>query len=299
MLASGYGSDVMQIEVLIDGPVDEHYLGALRELCGERVAVFLHHNTVGQARNLNSAIARAKGKFLHILHHDDLVLPGFYEAIEQGFAANESIGACFTRHAVIDEEGHWQELSHLEQRTAGIVSDWLPRLAVYCRLQTPSIAVRRNVYEALGGFRDDLVFALDWEMWVRIARHYNFWFDPRILALYRVTGAGVSGSMRCSAEDMRDVAKAIGIMGDYLPEAIREHSQRAALDAHAGLAITMARKMYIQNNPTAARNQLRAALEMSWSRNTLLSAARVELGQLRRRINNLRRRNPEAIGDSV
>ena len=40
---------------------------------------------------------------------------------------------------------------------------------------TPSIVVRRSVYERLGSFDRRLVCAEDWEMWVRIAAHYPIW----------------------------------------------------------------------------------------------------------------------------
>lgn len=282
VLVQAPSADRMQIEVLIDGAVAQEWIERVREVGGDRVGIFMHGETVGQARNLNTAISRARGEWVHILHHDDLVLPGFYEAIETGVHSAPEVGAAFTRHAFIDEDGHWQTISDLERRTAGVVDDWLRRMALYCRFQPPSIAVRRGVYERIGGFREDLVFAVDWEMWVRVARHYDFWYDPRILALYRVTDAGVTGSMRRSANDMRDVAKAIDIIGSYLPADIRATCRRAALEFHAHNALNMARTMYLRNDAEGAANQIRAAFAMSRSVATLATAAWVQCGRFRR-----------------
>ena len=46
--------------------------------------------------------------------------------------------------------------------------------------------MRRAAYEAVGGFREDLAHAADWEMWMRLARHGPLWFEDGVLARYRV-----------------------------------------------------------------------------------------------------------------
>jgi len=272
----------MQIEVLIDGPVSEDSLEQIRRVCGSRIGIYLHGETVGQARNLNKAIERATGEWIHLLHHDDLVLPGFYAAIEEGIQSAPHIGAAFTRHSFIDEEGHWTRLSHLERRSAGIPEGFLRKLAVYSRFQTPSIAVRKSVYEKLGGFREDLVFALDWEMWVRIACKYDLWFDPRILALYRVNSAGVSSSLVRSAGDINDTKKAIGIMSGYLPSAWANRAKQEALRFHGRGAMEMARRLYMGGDRDGARNQIKEGLAMSKSPAVIGELVRVQLGRLRR-----------------
>ena len=119
-------------------------------------------------------------------------------------------------------------------------------------------------------------------MWVRIARQFDYWFEPRILALYRVTEAGVSGSMRRSAADMHDVMKAVEIMAGYLPPQIRDDCRRAALESHAIGALEMARAMYLRNDPEGGANQMKAALSMSKSPKIFALGARIQLGRLRR-----------------
>lgn len=288
VLAQDPGSEQMQIEVLIDGPVSDEALDRIRRAGGARVSLYLHGKTVGQSRNLNTAIQRAAGEWIHILHHDDLVLPGFYSAIEDGVRAAPQIGAAFTRHAFIDEDGHWTKLSHLERRSAGIPSGLLEKMAVYSRFQTPSIAVRKSVYEKLGGFREDLTFALDWEMWVRIACSYDVWFDPRILALYRTNSAGLSSGMRHSAEDMRDTKKAIEIMAAYLPAAFATRVKEESLRFYGRGAMDMARQLYMVGDRSGARNQIAAGLQMSMSPSVVIELIRVQLGRVRRALRKQR-----------
>ena len=67
---------------------------------------------------------------MHILHGDDIVLPGFYERLQAGIEKEAVVGAAFCRYFHMDENGHWQVISQLERETPGILSDFLPSLAI-------------------------------------------------------------------------------------------------------------------------------------------------------------------------
>ena len=58
---------------------------------------------------------------------------------------------------------------------------------------TPCIVVRRSVYEELGGFDNRLVYAEDWEMWVRVAARFPVYYEERPLACYRMHGNSNTG----------------------------------------------------------------------------------------------------------
>ena len=66
-------------------------------------------------------------------------------------------------------DGTEVDMTPEEAWAAGLLPDALAHLATEQRIMTPSIAVRRAVYERLGGFDRRLACAEDWEMWVRIA----------------------------------------------------------------------------------------------------------------------------------
>jgi hypothetical protein len=104
-----------------------------------------------------------------------------------------------------------------------VIADWLERIALYQRVQCPAIVVRRDVYEHLGGFRPDLVYALDWEMWVRIARHYPVWYEPTVLACWRVHDQGETARLRRLGQIYDDVKKTIALVKESgLPPSVRK-----------------------------------------------------------------------------
>ncbi len=139
----------------------------------------------------------------------------------------------------MDADGHWQGLSRLERASAGVLEEWLPQIVSRQPVQCPAIVVRRDVYESVGGFREDLCFALDWEMWVRIARRHRFWYEPEPLAVYRRHPANESSRLERSGANVVDMYRAASIVAASLDpslhRAARRHATRYALETSARL----------------------------------------------------------------
>ena len=122
------------------------------------------------------------------------------------------VGAAFCRHVFMDGEGKASHPSELERPTAGVLDGWPGLICRTQRIQCPSIIVRREVYERLGGYRTDLCYALDWEMWNRIAAHYSVWYEPEPLACYRIHATNETARLKCTNRDIADILRAVGIV---------------------------------------------------------------------------------------
>ena len=86
VLAQAEGSGGMQIEVVDDCSVDDPE-NVVRQIGGGRVDFFRQSSNVGHIANFQTCLTRARGEIVHLLHGDDLVRPGFYEALQRGFDA--------------------------------------------------------------------------------------------------------------------------------------------------------------------------------------------------------------------
>jgi len=75
--------------------------------------------------------------------------------------------------------------------------------------------VWREVYEHLGGFRADLGYTLDWEMWQRIGSKYPIWFEPEILAVYREHRGAETSRIRRSTGFGQEYLNFFGIVSNY------------------------------------------------------------------------------------
>ena len=237
------GPELMQIEVIDDHSTRDDPEGVVREIGRGRVDFVRQPENVGHVRNFETCLARSRGHLIHILHGDDAVLDGFYRTMQQPFEAHPEVGAAFCRYIAMDSSGTWTHVSALEQPEAGVIGDWLRRIAEGQRLQTPTVVVRRSVYEQLGGFDQRLLYAEDWEMWVRIAAHFPVWYEPRPLAAYRIHAVSSSGRLAQTGSTFRDLRRAVQLNREHLPRDLVDEIASTALRAAAHAAIRRGHRM--------------------------------------------------------
>jgi len=259
------GPEQMQIEVVDDCSNDNSASEVTRRLGAGRVTFHAESQNRGLANNWNRCIERARGHWVHILHQDDIVLPGFYDRLRKG-AKESHAGAIFCRHAVVNSKGHWTQLSELHRESPGLLDDWHAKITVQQQIQCAAIAVRRSVYEQLGGFLPHLRFVPDWEMWQRIASQFPFWFEPSILACYRLHPNSATSGLRVDATDARDVRQMIELTTTYHTPARGRLLASEARLWWAEAAVFHARELLVKVGFAPAWRQILEALRLSHNR---------------------------------
>lgn len=254
--------EVMQIEVVDDYSTDADVEQLVKDIGKGRISYFRQSENVGSLRNFERCILRAKGKLIHLLHGDDLVLPGFYKSMQSLFESFPEVGAAFCRHQYINEEGELVVFSECEMDDAGVLDNWLVRLFKRQRIQTPSIVVKREVYEALGSFYA-VHYGEDWEMWLRIAAYYSFAYTPEILAAYRQHPVSISGRYFLDGQNIRDLKKVMALTEKYIPTSERAKLRREARQFYGRYAVNTARRLWSTlHNKKGARAQMREGLKI-------------------------------------
>jgi glycosyltransferase involved in cell wall biosynthesis len=265
VLSQDPGAEEMQIGVVDDASSLGDSEELVRRVGGERVEFVRQPRRLGGIGNWNSCIERSRGEWVHILHSDDVVFSGFYQSLKAGLERRDDVGAAFCRHAYIDENGRWGGISPLESPTPSILVGFLGKISVGQRIQCPSIVVRRSVYEKLGGFRTDLSYAADWEMWVRVAAHSPVWYEPSTLAAFRAHTTSWSADFLKSAQNVAEERRCIAVMRELLPSDQAETLARKARENVARRALSGAYQALVKGEFTAARGQLREGLKCSAS----------------------------------
>ncbi|HEY9850459.1 MAG TPA: glycosyltransferase [Leptolyngbyaceae cyanobacterium] len=261
VLAQDLGPDEMQIEVVDNCSPDVDVEALVKEVGKGRVSFYRRPFNAGQVGNWNTCINRARGHWIHILHDDDIVLPGFYSRLRSSLEKEPSVGAALCRYIYMDEEGHWQYLSELEMRTPGILSDWLERLGPGV-IQCPAVVVKRSTYEKLGGFSLQLEYMFDMEMWMRIAVHYPFWYEPKPLACYRSL-TSISGTSALFKSDVPVTSsyRLLVILQSYIPEKIAAKLIQIHTEKLRIFSIVVIRHNISQGNFTISLNQIKTLLK--------------------------------------
>ena len=286
VLAQDPGPELMQIEVVDDCSTNDNPAAVVAELGKNRVQFFRQSKNLGVTKNFDTCLERSQGHLVHILHGDDLVLEGFYSKMQNAFEQQSNIGAAFCRQIFIDDEGNQLALSDLEQDKSGILNNWLERLASEQRIMTPSIVVRREAYEKLGGFDQRLICSEDWEMWVRIAANYPIWYEVEPLAVYRMHNNSNTGRHIRTGEDMRYTRKAISIFKTYLPVTLAERVSKQARETYALSALDMAHSLLAKQDIKAALVQMKEALQFTFSARVVRRAIGLVKQALVRQVKN-------------
>src|SRR4051794_14895402 len=268
VLQQDLGPDQMQIEVIDDCSKDDTASEVTRRVGAGRVTFHREPENRGLANAWNRCIERARGEWVHLLHQDDIVLPGFYDRLRKG-AEESRAGAIFCRHAVVNATGHWLVMSELHRESPGLLDDWHAKITVQCVIQCAAIAVRRSVYEQLGGFLPHLHYVADWEMWQRIASQFPVWFEPSILAGYRLHPHSATSRLRLDAADTREVRHMIALTATYHTPARGRVLARKARLWWAEAAVFHARELLVKIGFAPAWHQIVEALRLSHNRRVI------------------------------
>ena len=144
----------------------------------------------GAARN--AAAAGARGEVLAFLDDDDVWLPGHLGGLANAFADPEVALAWRDCHVVREQVADDGARVALERRTlARGWDDALMRSNDY--LPPSALAIRRSLFESLGGFDEGFRFSEDWDLLLRTADAVG---DRRARALRRVPGVTVEVRLR-------------------------------------------------------------------------------------------------------
>ncbi len=206
----------MQIEVVDDCSTDIDVQELVRQIGNGRVSYFRQPCNVGNLRNFETCLNLSKGRYIHLLHCDDLIHNRYYQELGNLFKSYPEIGAAFCRYQCIDENGSVIHYPEAEAPVECVLENWLYRLATRQRIHFASICVKRSVYEDLGGFYG-VHIGEEWEMWARIATRYTFGYTPSILASYRVHPKSLSGEAITTAKNIEDFETVIKKVNGFLP----------------------------------------------------------------------------------
>lgn len=277
VLDQDLGPERMQIEVIDDCSTKDDPETVVREVGGGRVAFFRQPVNRGLTNNFNTCVRRATGELIHILHGDDLVYAGFYQAIEAASRAEPGVGLYATRTFIIDDlssiETIGPRLSGLERASREVAAYY------YSNPFFPAaVVIRRSAYEAHGGYHTGLSHTADWEMYVRAIHASGGLAINQPLAGYRRLARSHSGRLVRSGDNLREWLKT-GEVFQTLPGFSWIH-MRASV---AGMAIFQMRSFAERGDAEAAQNN-----RLVWqATSTPLHRLRVKfedfIGRVRRR----------------
>jgi glycosyltransferase involved in cell wall biosynthesis len=151
-----------------------------------KVRLYRNPANLGMAANWNAGLRQARGEFIAKLDADDLYAPNFLEEVVPVFQKYPSLGLVFSAAHLIHSDGRVTREKRFFRSRVYPGQEFLDKLLRACVIRSPTVCVRRECYDRLGYFLPSLSIHADWEMWVRIASHYDAGYVAKYLASYRL-----------------------------------------------------------------------------------------------------------------
>jgi glycosyltransferase involved in cell wall biosynthesis len=138
----------------------------------------------GQSDAIARGVERTSGEILGWLNADDLLKPGAVRAAVEALRANPQAPLVYGRADFIDAKGRYLA-------PCTVVEPYSRRRLLHYGdyIIQPAAFFTRQAYTAVGGLDKSLNWAMDWDLWLRLAREHDFVFIEKELASYRWLGS--------------------------------------------------------------------------------------------------------------
>jgi glycosyltransferase involved in cell wall biosynthesis len=243
------GPEEMQIEVVDDCSPDVDMQEVINELAPGRISLYRQPQNVGLSLNWNTCIQRARGRYIHIMHDDDMVMPTFYSEYRRFLEQEPQTVLLFSRAVAVGEHDEW--LSLMEPPPAwdpaqrsGILENALCELVKRDFIVCPTAVVARSAYEQVGGFALNQFYTLDWEMWLRLAAFGQVGYIHEPLFQYRVHGDTETYRLAVTGRNIEEIVGTAERGVKMLPESVQHDARTKALRNAADDAIYLRMRLH-------------------------------------------------------
>ena len=164
-----------------------------------RLAAWVSEKDRGQTDALNKGFSMTHGDILAWLNSDDTYQPGAVREAVDLLTANPALGMVYGDTNFIDENG-------------AVRGKFPARQTDYARLQRGYVHIpqqasffRGDLWRRVGPLDPDFYFAMDYDLWVRLAREAPLLYVPRLWANFRLHGDAktITADDRCWPEMLR------------------------------------------------------------------------------------------------
>ena len=187
--------------LVVDGGSEDDSLEVLRSY-GDRIR-WISEPDRGQVDAIRKGFAEADGEVLGWLNADDLLEESAVEMAVEALGKAPEAGLVYGDGRLLDEAGRLLgPFAEIEP-----FSLWRLLYGLDYILQ-PAAFFRRSAYDAVGGLDSSLRWAMDWDLWIRLATVAEVEYLPREMARARVwAGTKTAGGGWRRQRELRSVAR--------------------------------------------------------------------------------------------
>jgi glycosyltransferase involved in cell wall biosynthesis len=145
-----------------------------------RLAWWVSEKDRGQTEAINKGFARASGDVLAWLNSDDTYQPGAIKEAVTYLEAHPQTGLVYGDASYIDENGR------IIGRFPAAQTDYRRLRQGYVHIPQQSAFFRADLWRKIGPLDPNFYFAMDYDLWVRLAKEAPVVYHPRLWANFRL-----------------------------------------------------------------------------------------------------------------
>jgi glycosyltransferase involved in cell wall biosynthesis len=181
----------LEVIVINDGSIDTT-AEIVKSIPDCRLKLFSYINA-GLAASRNRGLSLAFGEYVSFIDADDLWTFDKLESQIQGLLANKNAAVAYSWTDYIDPNNKFVKSGQRVTATGDIYSQLL--LSNFLESGSNPL-IRKEAFDVVGNFNESLNAAEDWDMWLRLATHYEFVVVPKVQILYRVSINSMSTNLK-------------------------------------------------------------------------------------------------------
>lgn len=156
----------------------------------------------GQTDAIMKGFRMAKGEVLAWLNSDDTYLPGTLQKAAAAFAKESGTTILYGRSHFTDVEG--KVIGKYPTESFDV-----RRLAQFNFICQPSTFFRKSALDAVGGLDRNLHYVMDYDLWIRLARQFEFTYLPQYLSNYRLHEESKTISPKAALANHKEALEAV------------------------------------------------------------------------------------------
>jgi glycosyltransferase involved in cell wall biosynthesis len=202
-LESAFSQTFKDYEVVVidDGSQDgtDKFMAEYLKNCQHDIRyIFQKNQGIPLARN--RGINECKGQYIAFLDSDDLFMPEKLAKCVAFLDQNPDYGMVYTDLFLVDEKGNILE-SWFQSKKEFSQGNIYRNLLKECFIIPTSSVIRTEVFKKIGYFDPEIYFCNDYDLWIRISRHFKIGLIKEPLVKWRQHNQNASKNFKATAQD--------------------------------------------------------------------------------------------------
>lgn len=184
--------------IIVDGGSTDGSVEVIKKYA-DRLAWWVSEKDKGQTDAINKGFARARGDILAWINSDDTYDPGAVSAVVKYFQGHPDVGLVYGDTNFIDEQGK------VIGKFAARQTDYRRLRQGYVHIPQQASFFRADLWKEVGPLDPSFYFAMDYDLWVRLASRAPIHYVRQTWANFRLhsTGKTIAADDRCWPEMIR------------------------------------------------------------------------------------------------